>query len=111
MWNWKRSHDYSFEDGRKLISDELVVKLIQQEMEEESRNKTCKFLIDGFPSSEENRIGFDNIMKTEPEFVLYFDCSEEIMVKRLLILKRNSIALEYSLSLCPQISRKTHWKF
>nr|CAD1827178.1 unnamed protein product [Ananas comosus var. bracteatus] len=43
-----------------------------------------KFLIDGFPRNEENRAAFENVTKITPEFVLFFDCSEEEMEKRLL---------------------------
>ncbi|EAZ24813.1 hypothetical protein OsJ_08592 [Oryza sativa Japonica Group] len=43
-----------------------------------------KFLIDGFPRNEENRAAFENVTKITPAFVLFFDCSEEEMERRLL---------------------------
>lgn len=44
-----------------------------------------KFLIDGFPRSEENRIGWDTIMGDEVDmrFVLFLDCSEDGMIARI----------------------------
>ncbi|PON89462.1 Adenylate kinase/UMP-CMP kinase [Trema orientale] len=102
----------------KIVPSQVTVKLIQREMES-SDNK--KFLIDGFPRSEENRIAFEKIntktlsdlsalcskvketecyikeksrrdlMKiltgAEPNLVLFFDCPEKEMVKR--VLSRN----------------------
>ncbi|KAL3571706.1 hypothetical protein D5086_025610, partial [Populus alba] len=46
-----------------------------------------KFLIDGFPRNEENRAAFEAVTKIEPAFVLFFDCPEEEMERR--ILSRN----------------------
>ncbi|KAL5810969.1 hypothetical protein ACOSQ4_027537 [Xanthoceras sorbifolium] len=67
------------EYGSKNRSSEVTVRLIQKEMESSGN---YKFLIDGFPQSEENRIAFEKIMLTEPNIVLFFDCPEEEMVKR-----------------------------
>ncbi|KAF3433128.1 hypothetical protein FNV43_RR24230 [Rhamnella rubrinervis] len=68
----------------KIVPSEVTIKLIQREME--SCNSS-KFLIDGFPRSEENRIAFEQIIGAEPNVVLFFDCPEEEMVKR--VLNRN----------------------
>ncbi|PON56242.1 Adenylate kinase/UMP-CMP kinase [Parasponia andersonii] len=102
----------------KIVPSQVTVKLIQREMES-SDNK--KFIIDGFPRSQENRIAFEKIntktlsdlsalcskvketecyikeksrrdlMKiqtgAEPNLVLFFDCPEKEMVKR--VLSRN----------------------
>ena len=43
----------------KIVPSQVTVKLIQREMKS-SDNK--KFLIDGFPRSEENRIAFEKIV-------------------------------------------------
>ncbi|GFP82096.1 probable UMP/CMP kinase 4 [Phtheirospermum japonicum] len=48
-----------------------------------------KFLVDGFPHNEENRAAFESITGIKPEFVLFFDCSEEEMEKQLL--NRNQV--------------------
>ncbi|XP_004506608.1 UMP-CMP kinase-like isoform X2 [Cicer arietinum] len=68
----------------KIVPSEVTVKLILRELESGDNHK---FLIDGFPRSEENRIAFEHITGSEPNFVLFFDCPEEEMVKR--VLSRN----------------------
>lgn len=51
----------------KIVPSHVTVKLIQKEMD---LNENNKFLIDGFPRSEENRIAFEKIVS----FILYFLC-------------------------------------
>ncbi|KAK8598839.1 hypothetical protein V6N13_076785 [Hibiscus sabdariffa] len=68
----------------KIVPSQVTVKLIQKEMESSDNNK---FLIDGFPRTEENRVSFERIIGVEPNVVLFFDCPEEEMVKR--VLNRN----------------------
>lgn len=70
-------------EGR-IVPSAVTVRLILREMQ---YGDNRKFLIDGFPRSEENRIAFEHITGTEPDFVLFFDCPEEEMVKR--VLSRN----------------------
>ncbi|XP_042510330.1 UMP-CMP kinase-like [Macadamia integrifolia] len=67
-----------------IVPSEMTVKLIQKEIESSDNHK---FLIDGFPRCEENRIAFEQIMGMEPNTVLFFDCPEDEMVKR--VLSRN----------------------
>ncbi|KAJ4727334.1 UMP-CMP kinase [Melia azedarach] len=68
----------------KIVPSEVTIKLLQKAMLESGNDK---FLIDGFPRNEENRAAFEAVTKIEPEFVLFFDCSEEEMERR--ILNRN----------------------
>ncbi|XP_022985501.1 UMP-CMP kinase-like isoform X2 [Cucurbita maxima] len=68
----------------KIVPSELTIKLIQKEMES---SDNYKFLIDGFPRSEDNRKAFEQIFGAEPDNVLFFDCPEDEMVKR--VLNRN----------------------
>ncbi|KAL9818774.1 putative UMP-CMP kinase 2 [Arabidopsis thaliana] len=70
-------------DG-KIVPSEVTVKLIQKELESSDNRK---FLIDGFPRTEENRVAFERIIRADPDVVLFFDCPEEEMVKR--VLNRN----------------------
>lgn len=65
----------------KIVPSEVTIKLLQRAMLE---NENTKFLIDGFPRNEENRAAFERVTKIEPEFVLFFNCSEEEMERRLL---------------------------
>ncbi|XP_031265844.1 UMP-CMP kinase isoform X3 [Pistacia vera] len=68
----------------KIVPSEVTVKLIQKEMES---SDSRRFLIDGFPRTEENRIAFEKITGAEPDLVIFFDCPQEEMVKR--VLNRN----------------------
>ncbi|XP_042504338.1 UMP-CMP kinase isoform X2 [Macadamia integrifolia] len=68
----------------KIVPSEVTVKLIQKEIES---SDNYKFLIDGFPRCEKNRIAFEQIIGKEPNIVLFFDCPEYEMVKR--VLSRN----------------------
>ncbi|KAM3685638.1 hypothetical protein ACB098_11G136400 [Castanea mollissima] len=65
----------------KIVPSEVTIKLLQRAMQE---NGNDKFLIDGFPRNEENRAAFEEVTKIEPAFVLFFNCSEEEMERRLL---------------------------
>ncbi|XVE72248.1 hypothetical protein DITRI_Ditri11bG0024400 [Diplodiscus trichospermus] len=70
-----------FKKEGKLVPSDVVVKVLQQAMQ---RSKNKKFLIDGFPRNEENRISVENVLKIEPDMVLFLDCSKEEMTRRLL---------------------------
>ncbi|XP_061370518.1 UMP-CMP kinase 3-like [Gastrolobium bilobum] len=65
----------------KIVPSEVTIKLLQRAIQECGNDK---FLIDGFPRNEENRAAFENVTGIEPAFVLYFDCPEEEMERRLL---------------------------
>ncbi|XP_030464513.2 UMP-CMP kinase 3-like [Syzygium oleosum] len=65
----------------KLVPSEIVVKLLQQAMR---RSESKNFLIDGFPRNEENLAVAENIMKIEADAILFFDCSEQESMRRLL---------------------------
>lgn len=65
----------------KIVPSEVTVNLLQRAMLESGNNK---FLIDGFPRNEENRLAFESVTGIDPEFVLFFDCPEEEMERRLL---------------------------
>lgn len=65
----------------KIVPSEVTIRLLQQAMQDSGNDK---FLIDGFPRNEENRAAFERVTGIEPTFVLYFDCPEEEMERRLL---------------------------
>lgn len=65
----------------KIVPSEVTVQLLHQAMQESGNDK---FLIDGFPRNEENRETFESVTGIAPEFVLFFDCPEQEMEKRLL---------------------------
>lgn len=65
----------------KIVPSEVTVKLLQTAM---FKSGNDKFLIDGFPRNEENRAAFELVTGITPEFILFFDCTEEEMERRLL---------------------------
>ncbi|XP_066352097.1 UMP-CMP kinase 4-like [Miscanthus floridulus] len=65
----------------KIVPSEVTIKLLKEAM---IKSENDKFLIDGFPRNEENRAAFENVTKISPAFVLFFDCAEEEMERRLL---------------------------
>ncbi|CAI9095500.1 OLC1v1031473C1 [Oldenlandia corymbosa var. corymbosa] len=68
----------------KLVASDVIVRLIVKAIQETDNDK---FLLDGFPRNEDNLKAFENLTKIEPDFVLYLDCPEEEMIKR--VLSRN----------------------
>nr|GLL27172.1 UMP-CMP kinase 3-like [Ipomoea trifida] len=65
----------------KIVPSEVTIALLQRAIQE---NGNDKFLIDGFHRNEENRAAFERVTGIQPDFVLFFDCPEEEMEKRLL---------------------------
>uniref|UniRef100_A0A6N2MV96 adenylate kinase n=1 Tax=Salix viminalis TaxID=40686 RepID=A0A6N2MV96_SALVM len=74
-------NDPYFKLEGKIVPSEVTVGILQQAMQQ-SENK--KFIIDGFPRNEENIATFEKTVKVEPEFVLFFDCPEDELKRRLL---------------------------
>ncbi|KAL9237072.1 hypothetical protein vseg_011661 [Gypsophila vaccaria] len=68
----------------KIVPSEVTVKLIQKAI---MLGDNHKYLVDGFPRTEENRLAYERIIRSPPNLVLFFDCPEEEMVKR--VLNRN----------------------
>jgi adenylate kinase family enzyme len=77
----------------KIVPSEITVELIRKAMESSDAKRV---LIDGFPRCEENRIAFERITGTEPDLVIFFDCPEDEMVKRLLGRNQVGISTSYS---------------
>ncbi|KAI5654309.1 hypothetical protein M9H77_31496 [Catharanthus roseus] len=70
-------------EGR-IVPSEVTVKLLQKAI---ASSQNDKFLIDGFPRNEENRLSYERTIGAEPNIVIFLDCPEEEMVKR--VLNRN----------------------
>ncbi|CAK7347696.1 unnamed protein product [Dovyalis caffra] len=68
----------------EIVPSEVMIKVLQKAIQD---SKNDKFVIDGFPRSEENRAAFEAVTKIEPAFVTFFDCPEQEMERR--ILSRN----------------------
>ena len=69
----------------KLVPTEILVNLFKERMEELGW-LGGKYLIDGFPRSQENLDGWNTVMgdSVTVQFSLFFDVSEEVMIERLL---------------------------
>ena len=69
----------------KLVPVEITVKLIEQAMHKHGW-EGGKYLIDGFPRSVDNLEGWDQVLggKVNVKFTLFFECSEEAVLARLL---------------------------
>lgn len=65
----------------QIVPSSVTVGLLQDAMK--SSGKT-KFLIDGFPRNVENRQAFEDVTGRDCDFIIFFDCPEEVMEKRLL---------------------------
>ena len=70
----------------QLVPSEVTCKLLENGMNDVHRSKgITKFLIDGFPRSEGNNTAWIKKMSHHTvEFVLDFECPEEVLVGRLL---------------------------
>jgi len=72
-------------DG-KIVPMEVTVQLLENAMTEvvnKDNDKRGKFLIDGFPSKMDQALKFEETV-CPSKFVLFYDCPEEEMQKRLL---------------------------
>lgn len=65
----------------QIVPSSVTVGLLQAAMDASGKRQ---FLIDGFPRNEENRAAFETQTGIQPRFVLFFDCPEEVMERRLL---------------------------
>ncbi|KAM9790393.1 UMP-CMP kinase isoform X1 [Syngnathus typhle] len=74
-------------DG-KIVPVDITINLIRMAMEETMKKdgQKFRFLIDGFPRNEDNLQGWNKVMdgKADVKFVLFFDCSNEVCIKRCL---------------------------
>ena len=65
----------------QIVPSEVTVNLLLDAMKASGKDK---FLIDGFPRNKENRDAWENTAGYDCDFVLFFDCPEAVMEKRLL---------------------------
>nr|XP_057920969.1 UMP-CMP kinase [Doryrhamphus excisus] len=72
----------------KIVPVEITINLLRKAMEEtmQKDEQKYRFLIDGFPRNEDNLQGWNNVMtgKADVKFVLFFDCGNEVCIKRCL---------------------------
>lgn len=65
----------------QIVPSEVTVNLLLDAMKASGKDK---FLIDGFPRNKENRDAWEKTAGYDCDFVLFFDCPEAVMEKRLL---------------------------
>ncbi|KAK7204679.1 adenylate kinase-domain-containing protein [Myxozyma melibiosi] len=66
-----------------IVPQEITIALLKNAMTAEVKQGRTKFLIDGFPRKMDQAIKFEEDV-AESEFTLYFDCTEDVMLQRLL---------------------------
>lgn len=65
----------------QIVPSYVTIELLEKAMAASGKDT---FLIDGFPRNEENRAAFEKQTGSEPAFILFFDCPEDVMTQRLL---------------------------
>jgi UMP-CMP kinase len=65
----------------QIVPSEVTVNLLLDAMRASGKGK---FLIDGFPRNKENRDAWEVTAGYDCDFVLFFDCPEDVMTTRLL---------------------------
>ena len=65
----------------QIVPSEVTVNLLKDAM---AADGGARFLIDGFPRNMENRDSFGTVMGYDCSGVLFFDCPEAVMERRLL---------------------------
>lgn len=66
-----------------IVPQEITITLLKTKIENSVRRGFTKFLVDGFPRKMDQAITFEQII-VPSKFVLFFDCPEDVMLKRLL---------------------------
>ncbi|KAK4520947.1 uncharacterized protein ATC70_006831 [Mucor velutinosus] len=73
-----------------IVPMEVTIALLEQAMKEAMKEgKGSRFLIDGFPRKMDQAIKFEEVV-VPSKLVLFFECPEEVMLKRLLKRGENS---------------------
>lgn len=65
-----------------IVPQEITISLLKNSINENLKNGNKKFLIDGFPRKMDQAKIFEKDI-VESKFVLFFDCSEKVMLERL----------------------------
>ncbi|ABN67773.2 Uridylate kinase (UK) (Uridine monophosphate kinase) (UMP kinase) [Scheffersomyces stipitis CBS 6054] len=66
-----------------IVPQEVTVALLEQAIKESYAKGSTKFLIDGFPRKMDQALTFENQI-AKSSFTLFFECPEQVMLKRLL---------------------------
>ncbi|KAG7830495.1 hypothetical protein KL919_002764 [Ogataea angusta] len=67
-----------------IVPQEITINLLKNAIVEQySKNKKTKFLIDGFPRKMDQAVSFEDLI-VKSKLTLYFECPEEVMLHRVL---------------------------
>lgn len=66
-----------------IVPQEITINLLKNAIVENYEKGSRNFLVDGFPRKMDQALSFEKIV-SEGKLVLYFECPEEVMLKRLL---------------------------
>lgn len=66
-----------------IVPQEVTIASLKNAMKEEASKGKTRFLVDGFPRKMDQAITFEEEVATS-SFTLFFECPEEVMLKRLL---------------------------
>lgn len=66
-----------------IVPMEVTIALLENAMQKEIEQGKMRFLIDGFPRQMDQAVKFEETV-VESKFVLYFTCSEKVLLERLL---------------------------
>lgn len=66
-----------------IVPQEITITLLKKSIESNFNKGNTKFLVDGFPRKMDQAITFEQII-VPSKFVLFFDCPEDVMLRRLI---------------------------
>ncbi|CCF57370.1 hypothetical protein KAFR_0C03790 [Kazachstania africana CBS 2517] len=66
-----------------IVPQEITIQLLKNAILENYEKGSTKYLVDGFPRKMDQAITFEQVI-VKAKFVLFFDCSETVMLERLL---------------------------
>lgn len=67
----------------QIVPQEITVQLLKQAIQANYNEGKTKFLVDGFPRKMDQAITFEKVI-VPSKFTLFFECPEEVMLRRLL---------------------------
>ncbi|KAI3406355.1 URA6 [Candida oxycetoniae] len=67
----------------KIVPQEVTIELLRNAIKENYNRGEVRFLVDGFPRKMDQALTFENNI-AESAFTLFFECPEQVMMKRIL---------------------------
>ena len=92
-------HHHRCTNDASCFQEQVTVGLLKEAME---RSGKSKILIDGFPRNDSNREVFQKVVGYDCSLVLFFDCPEDVLEKR--ILSRNQGRVDDNIETIKKVS-------